>query len=734
VIDNSGGDLEGSEFSELSIMRRLDRSGEGEYRINGARCRLIDVVEVLSDTGLGKEMHSVVSQGRVEGIIHSKPADRRMLIEEAAGLGKHRKRRRRAELKLARTADNLARALDIEREARSRLRPLKRQAEAADLHTRLERQQLEARMELVSDSARDAGRALRAAEKASAAARSDRETIEKKLEAVAARRRAAEEAFAARSRAREEISRRLFAATSAIDRIDVRLERVRDAATTAERAMARTVAAVEAIEAGIAATDGLEPDKLALAADSAADAAQTAAEALSALRGHLDGIEGPEARSAAGELAKAEAAVSSFSGAVGEIRAALDDEAAELAERMAREAARRRKALLERREALSGRLDRIKALAGAAKSAGAVMERAIVDVTAHRESLHADLKSDDGGEGPGAELRELARDEAEAQSLLRVAGEAVTRAEVAAQQARDAAGDVTGQLQELAEELGLEAKPAATALAEEDRAAVQARIDRLSRRREQLGPVNPLARAEYEEAVERVEDLANQRADLESALAELEGVIKDADRQIRENFEQTFEATARNFEEVIQELFPGGRGRLRLVKPDSPRPVLAGEAASAEGDASEASEAAAEDEEAADPASQDPGVEVEVTPAGKSTRKLSLLSGGEKSLVALGFLFAVFLARPCPFYILDEVEAALDDRNIDRFLALVRRCADRAQFIVVTHQKRTMDAADRIYGVSMGGDGVSKVVSRKLDGEPLAEPLQQVIPAGEAAA
>ena len=157
VIDNSGGDLEGSEFSELSIMRRLDRSGEGEYRINGARCRLIDVVEVLSDTGLGKEMHSVVSQGRVEGIIHSKPADRRMLIEEAAGLGKHRKRRRRAELKLARTADNLARALDIEREARSRLRPLKRQAEAADLHTRLERQQLEARMELVSDSARDAG-------------------------------------------------------------------------------------------------------------------------------------------------------------------------------------------------------------------------------------------------------------------------------------------------------------------------------------------------------------------------------------------------------------------------------------------------------------------------------------------------------------------------------------------------------------------------------------------------
>ena len=111
------------------------------------------------------------------------------------------------------------------------------------------------------------------------------------------------------------------------------------------------------------------------------------------------------------------------------------------------------------------------------------------------------------------------------------------------------------------------------------------------------------------------------------------------------------------------------------------------------------------------------GVEIEVTPAGKSTRKLQLLSGGEKSLVALAFVFAVFLARPCPFYILDEVEAALDDANIDRFLQLIRRFSDRAQFVIVTHQKRTMDAADVLYGVSMGGDGVTKVLSKRLPRE-----------------
>src|SRR5881275_782242 len=193
VIDNSDGGLN-STFSEIAITRFLNRDGDAGYRLNGARCRLIDVVEVLSDTGLGKEMHSVVSQGRVEAIIHSKPRDRRLLIEEAAGLGKHRKRRRRAQLKLERTQENLDRALDVEREARSRLRPLKRQAEAAELHARLERQSLEARMELSSDALREVRVELAAAEAKARAARSERDEAEKLLAAVGKRREHAEEA------------------------------------------------------------------------------------------------------------------------------------------------------------------------------------------------------------------------------------------------------------------------------------------------------------------------------------------------------------------------------------------------------------------------------------------------------------------------------------------------------------------------------------------------------------
>src|SRR5437868_821405 len=205
VLDNDGGS-DDLPMSEISILRRLDRAGEGEYRLNGARCRLVDVIEVLSDTGLGKEMHSVISQGRVESIVTSKPRDRRLLVEEAAGLGKHRKRRRRAQLKLERTQENLDRALDVEREARSRLRPLKRQAEAAELHARLERQSLEARWELARDYVRERRAALAAAEGAAAEARAGRDAVDADLAEVAGRREAAEEALATRGERREALS------------------------------------------------------------------------------------------------------------------------------------------------------------------------------------------------------------------------------------------------------------------------------------------------------------------------------------------------------------------------------------------------------------------------------------------------------------------------------------------------------------------------------------------------
>ena len=216
----------------------------------------------------------------------------------------------------------------------------------------------------------------------------------------------------------------------------------------------------------------------------------------------------------------------------------------------------------------------------------------------------------------------------------------------------------------------------------DDREELAAKVERLEVRRATLGAVNPLAKEEYEAEKERLADLRAQTEDLEKSLEELERLRAELSETVERRFAETFEAVARHFEEVASTLFPGGEGRLRLVEPES------------------------EDAE--------PGVEVELRPAGKRITRLSLLSGGEKALGAISFLFALFLARPCAFYLLDEVEAALDDTNITRFVDLLRRYSDRAQFVVVTHQKRTMEAADVLYGVTMGQDGISQVVSRRL--------------------
>ena len=381
-----------------------------------------------------------------------------------------------------------------------------------------------------------------------------------------------------------------------------------------------------------------------------------------------------------------------------------------LQERIEREREERARALA----ALQTGAERDLALAADADRAAEALESAREAVVARRDALQVELDAGAAaGEETAATLKSCAQEEAELQGRLKRVSEDVTGAEVAAQQVRDSAADAERDLGELAGRLGLEPEPAADPLPDEERESLVARVERLMRRREQLGPVNPLAKQEYDEAVTHVEELEAQRGDLETALAELEGLIKETDRRIREAFEQTFEAAAKNFEDVVQHLFPGGRGQLRLVQEEmGPRPVVGGEALP-DAEAPESTDGDDEEPEA--------GVEIEVTPPGKSTKRLSLLSGGEKSLVALAFMFAVFLARPCPFYILDEVEAALDDINIDRFLQLVKRYSDRAQFIVVTHQKRTMDAADTLYGVSMGGDGISRVVSRKLAGRPAEE-------------
>ncbi len=203
-----------------------------------------------------------------------------------------------------------------------------------------------------------------------------------------------------------------------------------------------------------------------------------------------------------------------------------------------------------------------------------------------------------------------------------------------------------------------------------------------------MGPINPLALEEYEALVERHQFLEAQLEDVRAARRELTKVIKAIDVEITEMFGAAYADVAENFVKLFSTLFPGGEGRLKLTDPEHPLET---------------------------------GIEIEARPSGKNLRRLSLLSGGERSLVAMAFLFAVFRSRPSPFYMMDEVEAALDDVNLHRFLGLIAEFRNEAQLLIVSHQKRTMEAADCLYGVTMAPGGSSRVVSERVSAAAQAE-------------
>ncbi len=241
---------------------------------------------------------------------------------------------------------------------------------------------------------------------------------------------------------------------------------------------------------------------------------------------------------------------------------------------------------------------------------------------------------------------------------------------------------VSQAVRRIVEELGVPVESALERTEIHDRDAAEDRVHRLRKQIANLGPVNPVAVEEFESLSTRREFIYSQLADLEASRKALQKVIAAIDRKLRDRFLQTFEDVDAQFQQIFAVLFPGGSAQLALTDPDDPETT---------------------------------GVEVVAQPRGKKLSKLSLLSGGEKSLTSLALLFAVYRTRPCPFYILDEVEAALDDTNLRRFIAFVDSMRIHTQFIVVTHQRRTMEMADLLYGVSMQADGVSKVVSQKLD-------------------
>ena len=776
LFDNEDGAMEALEFSEVSVARRLHRGGEGQYLVNRASVRRTDLVELLADVGLGGSHGSVISQGKVEEILASKPEERRVLIEDAAGLGKFKRRRHRAELKLARVRIQVERARDLEAEVKARLRPLALQASAAERAEKLRGDIAGLRARLAELDLAEIKERLGEIEERSAATALERKRVDERVEALLIERNRVEDELAGAAGKGEGATAALYRLKSASERLELRREAAVD---LAERLRAEPLFArparnsrrealreqarlarerLAALEHSLAELEGLPPAARALAEEGE----RLALSLLEVEAGHeravAAALAGRAAAVVASDAPQALALVDRVrKGGLGDLTVLLPPHAAKrpgrpplvgaqplssrvrpkpggerIAELLAdvwlaepADLARAETGILVTREGHCYDADR-----GELRFVGETAEAVLLQLDARRRALvreaeelerrAEEVRPDEGGPVSVEPLAVLA--ERLAAALSGAAG-AARRFEAPLQARVDAGATRAGELAEELRRLGAEEAEARRAAAEagERRAAVDVerarleaeaaearrrleaagadpaegddrdeladRIERLEHRREALGQVNPLAKEEHEREKERLAELVVQREDLEASLKELEDLRAELAETVERRFDETFASVSEHFEEVATTLFPGGHGRLRLTEPDE------------------------------DGADAGCGVEVELRPAGKRVTRLSLLSGGEKALGAISFLFALFLARPCPFYLLDEVEAALDDTNIGRFVELLRRYSESAQFIVVTHQKKTMEAADVLYGVTMGGDGVSQIVSRRLPRE-----------------
>jgi chromosome segregation protein len=360
------------------------------------------------------------------------------------------------------------------------------------------------------------------------------------------------------------------------------------------------------------------------------------------------------------------------SAGVDERRKYLTERLAQVDERLSRNVAERDDAA-RRRVELSARAEATDLLTAFVTDRVAVVEQNLAGLRDERRRQSEEARS------VTSRLETLRRQRSDAERRLEEVRAQLQKIEIAEAEARMRLESATESLRH-----DLDAEPESAIDAEcpplPEGVSPGARIRELERELRIMGPINPLALQEYEELQQRHGFLEGQLEDIRSTRRELSKVIRAIDEEIVKVFSAAYADVSQNFTLLFETLFPGGQGRLRLTEPND---LLS------------------------------TGIEIEAKPSGKNVRKLSLLSGGERSLTALAYLFAVFRSRPSPFYVMDEVEAALDDVNLHRFLDLVAEFRRTAQLIIVSHQKRTMEAADILYGVTMEPGGSSKVVSEK---------------------
>lgn len=650
------------EFAEVSIARKVYRSGESEYLINGSRVRLLDVVDLLAKAGIGKDSYCVITQGMSDAVLNATATERRAIFEDAAGVKQFQIEKERALRKLESTRENLVRVDALCLEIEPHLKNLRRQAERAsqgkDIAGKLRDKQLLLYSYLWDNFQGERGKLA-----------AERDVLEKSvfdigIEVNTLEREVTEASATMEDQSKEEVIARELAT-------------LRDEANTwlRDRSVIEGKIEIEREKQKVEEVIRVIPVDL-----------NYVRKALDDIRTHqatlierLQNVEKLEDLQDIREFAQVikqkmhDLDEKAGEGSVKEkkIIALPDDEKRASDERLA-EYDRTKTELNQKLEKLQGLL----------ASKEAMLQSVRESSRTSRETFFTKEK----------QWREKDRQLNALKDSLNEVKVRLARVEV---REEDLVNLVREELAMSVDDLKYDGTPV-------ERERLEREIARLKVEVEHIGTIDPLVVEEYRETEERFTFLTRESTDLKQAIESLRVVVKEMDQKIDGVFEAAFGEIRKKFEAYFKIIFGGGKAELNMVK--IRRRVRSTEDGAEEGT-----------DEEDESAPEELGIDIFACPPGKKITNLSMLSGGERSLTSLALLFAIISHNPPPFAVLDEVEAALDEANSRRFSKMLQELSDHTQFIAITHNRQTMEQAALLYGVTMGADGVSQLLSIRLD-------------------
>lgn len=671
ILDNSDKRLP-LEFSEVAITRKIFRSGESEYLINGSRVRLQDIVDMLAKAGVGKESYAIVNQGMADQVLNATPLERRTIIEDAAGVKQHQIKKERALRKLESTRQNLEKVRSLTEEIRPHLKMLKRQAERASQSEGVARDLIEKQARLFSylwtnfqkekdkfnEAKEDIGREMNNCQR-EVDKLGDELKVESREEKNNHRQNELESQARERRSGLNQLERDLIVTEG---RIELEKEKLKNLQMIEEIKIKSVPVDLKYVQESL---DEIRKDQEKLIdriehAESMEDI-QDIKEFARVVQQKLHDLKADV------EKGKKEERIAP----VPKPKLVIDTKALEELQNKVAAIREEIKRMEEEIRTVDLEIQKVRALDRERRQKFFDVERKL---RAKQEELNK-LK-DHFNESKIALARVEVREE-------------------------DLRAQVRTELKKEVETL----EPFSGQL---DRAALEHDISSLKVKMEQIGGIDPLVIDEYNETAKRFDFLTTESADLERAILSLKEIIKEMDQKIEKEFAATYEEINKEFTKYFRIIFGGGNAHLIKSKVESRKP---------KGKDTENGEVGELDEKDNGQEKEDKqiGIDISACPPGKKISHLSMLSGGERSLTSLALLFAIISHNPPPFAVLDEVEAALDEANSKRFGRILTELSGNTQFVTITHNRETMRQASLLYGVTMGEDGISKLLSVRLD-------------------